>query len=88
MRLALFFTQSGTSADDLLELRHRANILIKHDQLGHFAVRTRRQKLGSRGDNRIRRADRDEVIELALAVLVRAGDTHHIIGILGNHISI
>ena len=88
MCLALFFTQSGTSADNLLKLGHRADILIKHDQLCHFAVSTRRQELRSRSDNRIRRADRDEVIELALAVLVRACDTHHIIRILSNHIRI
>ena len=84
--LALILAHTGTAADDLLKLRHGVDVLIEHDQLRHLTVGAGRQELGGGRDDRILRGDGDEVIELALSVVVRAGDAHHVVRVLLHHV--
>ena len=86
--LAFLFAQTGTTANDLLELGHRANHFVQHDQLGHLTVCTGGQQFGSCGDNRAFLAGGNEIFQFALSVKVTAGNTDNIIGILLNHIRI
>lgn len=59
--LAFFFTQTGTTTNDLLEFGHGAYHFIQHDQLCHLAVRAGGQQLGSRCDNGVWRGNRNEI---------------------------
>ena len=88
MSLTFLFTQTGATTDDLLEFRHGADHLIKNDQLSHLAVRTGGQQLGGGCNDRAFLAGGDKILQLTLAVIIAAGDTQHIIGILLNHIGI
>ena len=86
--LAVLFAQAGAAPDDLLELRHGADHLVEDDQLRHLAVRARGKQLRRRRDDRIRRGHGNEVVELALAVGVGAGDAHDVVGVFPDHVGV
>ena len=88
MGLTVLFPQPGSSADNLLELRHGANHFIQHNELCHFAVRPGGQQLGGGCNHRIGRGNGNKVVQLALSIGVSAGDSYNIVGILLNHVRI
>ena len=88
MAFPVLHAQAGTAADNLFELGHGTDHLIQHDQLGHLAVGSGGEELGGRGDDRVLCRDGDEIVQLALAVLIAAGDADHIIRILLHHVGV
>ena len=88
MCLAFFFSNTGSSPNNLLECGHAFNSLIKNNQLCHLAVRSGGEKLRSRCDNRIRAGHRDEIIKFRFSVHIRTSDSYAVIGVLLNHIRV
>lgn len=84
--LALVVAQARAAADNLLEHRHRGDVLVEGDETHHLAVDTGREQLRRRCDDGRRRGDGDEVAELALAVGVAARDAHDVVRILLHHV--
>ena len=88
MGLAFFFAQTGSTANDLLKLCHRANHFIQDNQLCHLAIRTRGEQLGSSCNDRVFFSNRDKIIQLALSISITACNANNIIGILLHHVGI
>jgi hypothetical protein len=74
--------------DDLLEQRHRLDVLVQHDELAGLGVDARAHQLGRGGDHRVGLLGVDEVVELALALGVVAGDLHHVVGLAGAEVGV
>ena len=88
MGLAVLFSDTGSTPDNLLKGGHALNRLIQNNQLGHFAVCSGRKQFRSRCNHWIRTGYGNEVIQLGFAVHIRTGNSYAIIGILLNHIGI
>ena len=88
MRFALFFPQTSATANDLLELRHRADHFIQNNQLCHFAVGACGEQFRCGRNHRILRGNGNKVVQLTFAVGVAASDAHHIVGILLYHVGV
>ena len=86
--LAQVFAQPRAPADDLFEQRHRLDVLVQHDQLAGLRIHARAHQLGSGGDDRVGLLGVDEVVELALALGVVAGDLHHVVGLAGAEVGV
>jgi hypothetical protein len=86
--LAQVFAQAGAAADDLLEQRHGLDVLVQHDELAGLRVHPGAHELGGGGDHRVGLFGVDEVVELALAFGVVAGDLHHVFGLGGADVGV
>ena len=85
---AFLLTDARATTYNLLELRHGVDILVNHNQFHHLAIDSSRKQFARGGNNRIFRRNRDEVVEFALAVLVRTCDANHIVRVLLAHVRI
>ena len=72
----------------MLEEGHGSNALVNGDNLGHLRIHASREQFRCGSYNREPLPDRDEIVQLALAIGIAAGDTHHIIRVQGQHICI
>ena len=88
MCLTILLPQACATTDDLLEFCHGTDHLIQNDQLGHLAICSRGEQFGSCGDDRILRSNGNEIVQLALAIVITAGDPDYIVRILLNHIRV
>lgn len=86
--LALVVAQARAAADDLLEHRHRGDVLVEDDEPHHLAVDAGREQLRRRRDDGRRRGDGDEVAELTLAIGITARDAHDVVGIFLHHVGV
>ena len=77
--LAEIFTQTRAAADDLLEERHRLDVLVEDDQFAGLRVHAGAHQFGGGRDHRHRLLWVDEIIELCLALSVVAGDLHDVV---------
>ena len=69
---------AGAAPDDLLELGHRADCAIEHDQAAGLRIDAGGEQARGGDQHGIFRFRVDEVAELVLAFLVAAGDAHDI----------
>ena len=88
VELPVLLVDSGTTPDYLLELRHRTDRLIQHDQLARLSVDSRRHQLTGRGDYGVPRLGGDEVVEFGLTFCIVTSDLHDVLAVLGNKISV
>ena len=88
MGLSILLPQAGAAPDDLLKLSHRANHLIQNDQLGHLTVGPGREQFRSSCNDRILGRHRDKIAQFLFAILIAAGNAHHIIRVLLDHVRI
>ena len=58
-------------------------VLVEHDELAGLRVDAGGHQLRGRGDDRVALVGVDEVVELGLALVVVAGDPHHVLAVLG-----
>ena len=79
---------AGAAADDLLELGHGADVRVEDDELAGLGVHASGHQLGGGGDDGIKLGWADEGIEVALALLVVAGDLHHVFAVGGDEVGI
>ena len=63
MGLTIFLTDSGSTANNLLKLRHGAYALVKHYELNHFAVHSCRKQLTCSGDDWVLGRDGNKVVK-------------------------
>ncbi|MNL10776.1 hypothetical protein D3C87_1315870 [compost metagenome] len=68
----------------MLELGHRFDVLVEHDQLAGLSIDAGGHQLAGGGNHRVAFFRVDEVIQFGLAFLVIAGDTHDVFAILGH----
>ena len=88
VELAVLLVDAGAAADDLLELGHGVDALVEHDQVAGLGVHPGGHELRGGGDHRIGRFRVDEVVELGLALVVVAGDAHHVPGVGGGKVGV
>ena len=88
MRLAILFSDTGSTTDDLLKGGHTLNCLIQDNQFCHFAVCSGGKQLGCRSDNGIRAGHGDEIVKFGLAINIGTGDSYTVVWILLNHVSV
>ena len=88
MCLAVLFSDTGSTTDDLLKGGHTLNRLVQNNQLCHFAISPGRKKLRSRSDNRIRTGYGDEIIKFGLAINIGTCNSDTVVRILLDHISV
>ena len=74
---------AGAAPDDLLELGHRANLAVEHDQAAGLRIDAGREQPRGGDEDGIFQFRVDEIAELILALLVAAGDAHDIAVVLG-----
>ena len=86
--LSFFLTKTSATTDNLFELCHRADLLVKHNQFCHFAINTSWKQLTCSCYDRIFLGNRNEIIQLAFTVFVTTSYTNHIVRIFLAHISI
>ena len=86
--LSFFLTKTSATTDNLLELRHRADLLVKNNQFCHFAINTSWKQLTCSCYDRIFLGNRNEIIQFPLSVFVTTSYTNHIVGIFLAHICI
>ena len=79
---------AGAAADDLLELGHRADLAVEHDQAAGLGIDAGREQPRGRDDDGVFRLGIDEVAELGLAFGVVAGDAHHVAVVLLHEIGV
>ena len=79
--LAVVLVDAGATTDDLLELGHGADAAIEDDEVAGLGIDARRHEAGGAGYDWIARLGVDEVVELRLAFVVVASDTHHIFAV-------
>jgi len=72
------------AADNLLELRHRAHFPVQHDQAAGLGIHAGGEQPRGGDEHRIRIHRIDEIIEGFHALLIVAGDAHHIAAV-GSH---
>ena len=73
---------AGAAADDLLELGHRADLAVEHDQAAGLGIDAGGEQARGGDEDRILRFRVDEVAELGLALGVVAGDAHDVAVVL------
>ena len=64
MGFPVLLSDSCTTTDNLLELGHRVDSLVKHNELHHLAVNSCRQKFAGCCDDGVFGCNRDEIIKL------------------------
>lgn len=74
--------------DDLLELRHRGDSLVEHDEPAGLGIDSGGHELGCAGDDGIGLLGVDEVVELRLALVVVAGNSHHVFAVGGGKVGV
>ena len=79
---------AGAAPDDLLELGHRADLAVEHDQAAGLRIDAGREQPRGGDEHGILRFRVDEVAELILAFLVAAGDAHDVAVVLGDEIGV
>ena len=79
---------AGAAPDDLLELGHRADLAVEHDQPAGLRIDAGREQPRGGDEHGILRFRVDEVAELVLAFLVAAGDAHDVALVLGDEIGV
>ena len=79
---------AGAAPDDLLELGHRADRAVEHDQAAGLRIDAGGEQPRGRDEHGIFRFRVDEVAELLLAFLVAAGDAHDIAVVLGDEVRV
>ena len=82
MPFSFILTDTGTTTDNLLKLRHRLDFLVYNNQSAGLAVNTGRQHLRGGNNARIWLVHIDEVIQLLFALIVITSNLHYISGIL------
>ena len=88
MRFAVFFSDTGSSSNNLLKGSHALNRLVENNQLRHLAVSSGRKEFRSCCNDWIRLRYRDEIIKFGLAINIRACNSHAIVWALLNHVRI
>ena len=88
MRLAVLFSDTGSTTDDLLKGGHTLNRLVQDNQLCHFAVCSGGKQLRCSSDNWIRAGYGDEIVKFGLAINIGTGDSYTVVRILLNHVSV
>jgi hypothetical protein len=88
IELLLVGVNASAAADDLLELGHRADGAVEHDQPTGLGVHARGEQPGRRGDDGVIRFRIDEIADLGLAFGVAAGDPHHVAVVLGVEVGV
>ena len=78
VELLVVLAQAGAATDDLLELGHRVDVLVQHDELAGFGIHSGGEQLGGGGDDRVKLVVVDEVGKLSLAFVVVTSDAHHV----------
>lgn len=63
-------------------------MLVEHDQLAGLSVDARGHQLAGGGNHRVALFRVDEVVQLGLAFLVIAGDTHNVFAILSHTLGV
>ncbi len=79
---------AGAAADDLLELGHRADCAVQHDQAAGLRIHAGGKQPRGGDEDGIFRFRVDEVAELGLALRVAAGDAHDVAVVLGAQIRV
>src|SRR5262245_50581590 len=80
------FVNARASTDNLLELGHRIDAAVQHDEMTGLGVHAGGHEPGGRGDDGKSRFRIDEVIELYFAFFVVAGNAHHILVVDGGKV--
>ena len=75
---------AGAAPDDLLELGHRADLAVEHDQAAGLRIDAGREQPRGGDEHGVLRFRVDEVAELVLAFVVAAGDAHDVAVVLGD----
>ena len=88
MCLAVLFSNTGSSSNNLLKGSHALNRLVENNQLRHLAVSSGRKKFRSCCNDWIRLGYRDEIIKFGLAINIRTCNSHAIVRVLLNHVRI
>ena len=70
MCLAVFFSDPGSSPDNLLESGHALNRLVKNNELSHLTVCAGGKQFGCCCNNGIWFGYRDEIVKFGFAVYV------------------
>ena len=78
VELAVVLVDAGAAADDLLELGHRVDAPVEHDELAGLGIDAGGHQLRGGGDDGKRFIRVDEVVELGLALVVVARDPHDV----------
>ena len=73
---------AGAAPDDLLELGHRADCPVEHDQPAGLGIDAGGEQARGGDEDRIFGFRVDEVAELGLSLVIVAGDAHDIAGVL------
>ena len=73
---------AGAAADDLLELGHRSDCAVEHDEAAGLGVDAGGEQPRGRDEDGILRLRVDEVAELGAALGIVAGDAHDVAVIL------
>jgi hypothetical protein len=79
---------AGAAPDDLLELGHRTDRAVQHDQPAGLRIDAGGQQPRGRDEDGIIRLRVDEVAELRLAFRVVAGDPHDVALVSGDQIGV
>ncbi len=87
-KLVVVLIDARAAPDDLLELGHRVDVLIEHNQMAGLCIHTGGHKLRSRRDHREGGFGIDEVIELGFALVGVAGDAHDVLAVGGRKIRV
>ena len=88
IELAGVLVHAGAPADDLLELGHRADLAVEHDQPAGLRIDAGRQQPRGGDEHRIFRFRVDEIAEFGLALGIAAGDAHDVAMVLGDQIGV
>ncbi|MNF66855.1 hypothetical protein D3C84_486540 [compost metagenome] len=86
--LAVVFVNASAATDDLLELGHRFDVLVEHNQLAGLSIDAGGHQLAGGGNHRVALFRVDEVIQLGLAFLVIAGDAHDVLAVLSHALGV
>ena len=70
MGLSVFFSDAGSSPDNLLERGHALNRLVENNELGHLTVCTGGEQFRGCCNNGIWLEYRDEIVKFGLSVYV------------------
>jgi len=70
MCFAVFFSDTGSTPDNLLESGHALNRLVKNNELGHLTVSSGGKQFRCCCNNGIRFGYRDEIVKFGLAVYI------------------
>ena len=79
---------AGAAADDLLELGHRADFAVEHDQAAGLGIDAGGEQARGGDDDRVLRLRVDEVAELGAAFGIVAGDAHDVALVLLDQVGV